>query len=147
MSLAKLKKSCRRQIATPSSPLLYKPVILSDSIGAKISQQIYHHTHREIYWWCKGGRTATKAAEWINENLETEVQLINGNLWLYILIGTCDFTSLDKSTRFITLKYQNTSEIVEHLVCKYKEIIKKLKELSLNSQAITNTILLNRCME
>lgn len=134
MSLAKLKKSANRPIPTPEGPQKYKPVLLGDSIGAKIQKQKFHPQHRDITWWCEGGRNANSALSWIEENLETELQLIEKDIWLYILIGTCDFTDLNRKTRSIKIKYQNTQEIVDHLIAKYKQIIKHLEKLSPNSK-------------
>ena len=135
MSLAKLKKSIKRPIPAPSTKRLYRPAVLGDSISGRLRQQTSHQTHREIYWWCQGGRSAADAVNWVKQNLETEVQLINDKLWLYIQIGTCDFTSLDRSTRYISLKYLQNTEVVEYLINKYKEIIKILTDLSPESKS------------
>lgn len=134
MSLIKLKKSASRPIPTPEGPQKYKPVLLSDSIGAKIQKQKFHQQHREISFWCEGGRNVNSAVSWLEDNLETELQLIDRNIWLYILIGTCDFTELNKRTRQIKIRYQDTQDIVEHLTTKYREIIKQLEQLSPHSK-------------
>ncbi|VDI78569.1 Hypothetical predicted protein [Mytilus galloprovincialis] len=135
MSLAKLKKSYKRPIQIPTTPREFRPIVIGNSIGGRLRQQASLPLHSEIHWWCKGGRTVVQALDWLKQNLDTEVQLITGNIWLYIIIGTCDFTAFDRKTKYITLKYQNTEELVEHLVKSYKEIIQILKGLSPGSQA------------
>ncbi|CAG2233223.1 unnamed protein product [Mytilus edulis] len=47
---------------------------------------------------------------------------------------TCDFTELNKRTRQIKIRYQDTQDIVEHLTTKYREIIKQLEKLSPHSK-------------
>ncbi|CAC5361739.1 unnamed protein product [Mytilus coruscus] len=52
-----------------------------------------------------------------------------------VTTGACDFTIFDRKTKYITLKYQNTEELVEHLIKSYREIIEILKGLSPGSRA------------
>ncbi|CAC5401879.1 unnamed protein product [Mytilus coruscus] len=58
MSLVKLKKNANRPIPSPEGPQKYRPVLLGDRIGAKIQKQKNHSQHRNITWWCEGGRNA-----------------------------------------------------------------------------------------
>ena len=132
MSLIKLKKSNRRPIPVSQNQRQHKPVFLG--IGKRLQQQSYHIQHREIGWWCGGGRNSNKAVKWMKDNLETELQLINQTIWLYVLIGTCDFTNSNPSTKIIDLKYTETKEIVNHLVNNYKQIQQLLETLSPNSK-------------
>ncbi|CAG2196903.1 unnamed protein product [Mytilus edulis] len=48
--------------------------------------------------------------------------------------GVLDFTELNKRTRQIKIRYQDTQDIVEHLTTKYREIIKQLEKLSPHSK-------------
>ena len=134
MSFIKLKKSNRRPIPVPQNQRQHKPVFLGDSIGKRLQQQSYHIQHREIGWWCGWGRNSNKAVKWMKDNLETELQLINQKIWLYVLIETCDFTNFNPSTKIIDLKYTETKEIVNHLVNNYKQIQQLLETLSPNSK-------------
>lgn len=140
MSLIKLKKSNRRPIPVPQNQRQHKPVFLGDSIGKRLQQQSYHIQHREIGWWCGWGRNSNKAVKWMKDNLETELQLINQKIWLYVLIETCDFTNFNPSTKIIDLKYTETKEIVNHLVNNYKQIQQLLETLSPNSEVTFLTI-------
>lgn len=140
MSLIKLKKSNRRPIPVPQNQRQHKPVFLGDSIGKRLQQQSYHIQHREIGWWCGWGRNSNKAVKWMKDNLETELQLINQKIWLYVLIETCDFTNFNPSTKIIDLKYTETKEIVNHLVNNYKQIQQLLETLSPNSKVTFLTI-------
>ncbi|CAG2235289.1 CPS40 [Mytilus edulis] len=68
------------------------------------------------------GRTIQQSIAWLKANLDTEIQLI-GDIWLFVWIGTCNLTSIDKNTRYISLSSFNNTEIVQQITQGYKEII------------------------
>lgn len=64
--------------------------------------------------------------DWLKEHYETEFQLLC-DIWLYVWIGTCDLTSRDSSTGYITLTSTRDESIIEKISEGYQEIAKILQ--------------------
>ncbi|CAC5397669.1 unnamed protein product [Mytilus coruscus] len=122
ISLIKLTKFGNKRIEGPTGKRTFRPVILADSKGVRLQQQFIHKDQSNIIWWCKRGRKVHEAIDWLKTNLETEIQLI-GDIWLYIWVGTCNLTSLDRSTRYICLSSSKSQETVDQITTTYKDII------------------------
>ena len=92
-----------------------------------LRNQTNHQYHSEITWnwWCEGGRNIKRTIDWLEENFETEFQL-HGDIWLYVWIGTCDLTSRDSSTGYITLTSTRDKSIIEKISEGYQEIARIL---------------------
>lgn len=136
MSSIKLKKSYNKPIKQPTGSKKFIPVVFGDSIGKRLEQKVLQPLHKELKFWCEGGRTTTKAVTWIDDNLETEIQLLDNHnkILLYVQVGICDLLTLDKSTGYNTLKYIKTEEAVKDIKANYKKIINKLHEVSPESK-------------
>ncbi|CAG2226102.1 unnamed protein product [Mytilus edulis] len=102
--------------------LLYERQIAK---GTKLQSQFVHSQQSNITWWCQRGRTIQQSIAWLKANLDTEIQLI-GDIWLFVWIGTCNLTSIDKNTRYISLSSFDNTEIIQQITQGYKEIINLL---------------------
>ncbi|CAG2239405.1 unnamed protein product [Mytilus edulis] len=122
MSLSKIIKFGNKSLDPPQGRRTHRPVILADSKGTKLQSQFVHSQQSNITWWCQRGRTIQQSIAWLKANLDTEIQLI-GDIWLFVWIGTCNLTSIDKNTRYISLSSFNNTEIIQQITQGYKEII------------------------
>jgi hypothetical protein len=114
MSETKLSKYLQKTVVNvPAGPRLRIPVILSDSKGFSLRNQITHPFDNNIVWWCKKGAKIEGSLAWLKRNIDRNLQNL-GDIALYVWLGTCNLTSKDKS-RFISLSSQN-NETIDHII-------------------------------
>ncbi|CAG2200710.1 unnamed protein product [Mytilus edulis] len=93
MSEGKLKKYLKRPLPPIIGNKLLTPVILTDSKGFGLWDQVSTQVELEIRWWCKSSRTSQKGFTWLQQNIAQNIERI-GNIHLYVWLGTCDLTTM-----------------------------------------------------
>lgn len=113
MSFSKLVKFNQAPRGLPNGIRTLVPVILSDSKGFSLKNQITNHpVDQSIEWCCESGAQTYDRVEWLSKNIERLVNNL-GNIHLYVWLGTNDLTTIDKSTKHISLKHEDNSTIQE----------------------------------
>ena len=70
MSETKLSKYLQKTVVNvPAGPRLRTPVILSDSKGFSLRNQITHPFDNNIVWWCKKGAKIEGSLAWLKRNI------------------------------------------------------------------------------
>ena len=100
------------------------PVVLSDSKGNWLKQQISHPPESELKWWCKCSSKSGDSLRWLRRNIKNKIQHL-GNISLYVWLGTCDLTT--KNNKYISLTSFN-DKIIDSVVDNFKEIIELFRE-------------------
>lgn len=95
-----------------------RPVVLSDSKGGYLRNQVYHPKDRQIIWWNKSGENIHQRLHWLEENIGNKITEL-GDIHLYIWLGTCDLTSKNKDGT-ISLASQHP-EAVENIFTKLQK--------------------------
>lgn len=120
MSLLKLNK----YLSKPDEPLegnrKLVPVLFSDSKGRYLEGQIRPGISQQIKFWNVSGRTTADGMKWLQDNLPVKVGHLD-NISLYVWLGTCDLTTYDRETRYLTLK-SNPEEVINSSIQNLKEI-------------------------
>ena len=99
MSNNKLIKFLQRPLKHPYPRTRGRtPVILSDSKGRYLEDQVVTHYETEIVWLYKSGATITEGRIWLEKNLHQIIQQY-GNISLYLWFGTCTLTRKIPQTR------------------------------------------------
>ena len=110
MSDRRLKEQALRlrpdPIITPTRTL----VLLSDSKGFTLKEQIKINPESYIEFWCKKGATAEDRLDYLQENLSHSLIRLN-QITLFVWIGTCNLTT--KSDGFIELASTNRNSAFE----------------------------------
>ncbi|CAC5389908.1 unnamed protein product [Mytilus coruscus] len=124
MSEIKLEKFSNKPIIEPiiEGVKTYTPIIYSDSKGTSLRENIFHPLQENIVWKCFKGSKSRDSVKWLEKNIKSLVLKYN-RIWLYIWIGTCDITTLDRSTFLINLTSEDTSEIVEQITTNFQLIV------------------------
>lgn len=66
---------------------------------------------RTIIWKCAKGRNSSEGVEYIRRNIDNWIRQYS-SIWLYVQLGTCDFTTLTKdSHRYLNLDIVPEGEI------------------------------------
>ncbi|CAC5418220.1 unnamed protein product [Mytilus coruscus] len=103
------EKKVRDYLQTPRSLTVGKrylrPVVLSDSKGVYLKDQVRHPEDRQIIWWNKRGTNIQNSLHWLEKNIKNKINEL-GNIHLYIWLGTCDLTTKNKD-RTISLASQH----------------------------------------
>lgn len=112
MSAIRLRKNIKNY--RPAHSLQWTPIIVTDSKGKYLrnSNTNTDQTDTKIHWYGRGGFTTTNAVNFLtNEKLRTLLRH-NGRISIYIFLGTCDFTVLERKRiirlRKPTFKYLRT---------------------------------------
>jgi hypothetical protein len=103
------------------SPLLTPPrvpVLLSDSKGFNLKQQVRVNPESCLHFWCESGATAGNRLQFLKDNLQHELQNLN-LITLYVWVGTCNF--IRKEGDFIYLVSKDNST-VDNLISELKGI-------------------------
>ena len=120
MTENKLRKFISKPREPPSGKRTHQPIILTDSKGNYLKKYACHDVEKQIVWLPKSGAKIEDSTQWLKSNISKKI--INyGDIWLYVWIGTCNFTS--KNKKYISLKSENDEE-VDKIISKYNEIIK-----------------------
>ena len=123
MSKGKLQKYLARPFEIPTGSKTITPIILSDSKGFNLKEQVTNIVEQNIKWWCKPGRDSTQTLNWIRQNISDQIGHYD-KIALYIWIGTCGLTR--KNKQYISLANHDNSSlntIKEH----FEEIAKILQ--------------------
>ncbi|MES9884548.1 MAG: hypothetical protein ABW185_27195 [Sedimenticola sp.] len=134
MSVGKLNKYLERNqepvsIGGPTKTL----IIVTDSKGNKLRNNVSSIFEREIIWQAKPGRTSKQATFHIKNNIERWVERYK-NILVVLWTGTCDLTrktgifvdlnsSEEDSVQSIIAEYENVSEFIAN---KFKDHAKLL---------------------
>ena len=124
MSETKLVKYLQRPVAPVNDSLNYTPVILSDSKGFCLRNQITNPVDRHIKWWCKSGSKVQDSYSWLNNNIHSRIKNI-GKIHIYIWLGTCNLTT--KCKKKITLNSQG-DQTVDYIVQYFNKFIELLNQ-------------------
>lgn len=95
------------------------PVLLSDSKGSYLKDQVTINPETFIKFWCKSGATAEDRLQYLKQNLEAHIETYT-NITLFVWLGTCNLTS-KKSEGYIELTSKDNSAAYQ--------LIETLKEL------------------
>lgn len=124
MSETKLKKyliKARKTFKPPTGRLKRKPVILTDSRGFTLQDAINHPFDQNITWWCKSSVKIEDSFKWLKRKLPTKLYEL-GDITLYIWLGTCNLTTKDSTSKYLSLTSSN-NESVDHII-KHFHLIK-----------------------
>ncbi|CAC5378193.1 unnamed protein product [Mytilus coruscus] len=122
MSEGKLKKYLKRPLPPIIGNKILTPVILTDSKGFGLWDQVSTQVELEIRWWCKSSRTSQKGFTWLQQNIAQNIERI-GNIHLYVWLGTCDLTTYD--SKFISITSEQN--IIQQITDIYQQIVEFLK--------------------
>ena len=117
--------SLQRYLRTVRPPVLgirsYTPILLSDSKGYQLYNQVRHHTvDNSIIWW---GDSSYTTADGIDE-LKSKIARARrrfGNIWLYFWLGTCDLTCKERGQKYIDIRSE-TEITVNSLSSQYQQL-------------------------
>jgi hypothetical protein len=90
------------------SPLLTPPrvpVLLSDSKGFNLKQQVRVNPESFLHFWCESGAIAGNRLQFLKDNLQHELQNLN-LITLYVWVGTCNFTRKEGHFIYLSVKGQ-----------------------------------------
>lgn len=114
MSENRLKKSGqffqvrKKDIAEKKS--LSKPIILADSKGKYIQRAITTEASLGIQFCSEGGWKVQQVIDWAEKKLGGICRR-HKQVTIYIWLGTCDLTDLNKSSKYISLNSTNDSNV------------------------------------
>jgi hypothetical protein len=74
-----------------------------------------------IKWWYKSGQSSTQCLQWLKDNIEHKIGLLD-NITLYVWLGTCDITDFDRESKYITLK-KEPADAIHKLINILQEIV------------------------
>ena len=116
----KLNKFLQRSRLTPSGRPKLTPIIITDSKGFNLQSQAFTSAEKDLTWYCMRGARIRNCREWIRESIDAIIEE-EGNIWVYIWAGTCDFTA--KNGKYISLRTHDTESIVEDFISEANLII------------------------
>ena len=121
MSATKLTKYLQSNPSVgipPVSQKLAVPVVLSDSKGVRLQNQVQSPVAQNIVWWAKKSRTTQEGLTWLRSNIQQKLTLL-GNIHIYVWLATCDLTHKTSGGRIALSAVDNTTEIIDT----YKQFI------------------------
>ncbi|VDI11084.1 Hypothetical predicted protein [Mytilus galloprovincialis] len=117
MSETKLAKYLRtHNFVPPTGQTRRRPVILSYSKGFSLRNNIISPFDQNIIWWCKKGVTIEQSFAWLKRNLPTKLYEI-GDIALYVWLGTCNLTTKEKSSKYISITTDNSDTVDKVISC------------------------------
>jgi len=121
------EKKLRDYLQTPRSPTVgsraLRPVILSDSKGNYLKDQVHHPEDRQIVWWNKRGTNIKNSLHWLEKNIKSKIKEL-GNIHIYIWLGTCDLTTKNKNgTISLATQHFETSKNIFEQLQKFKLLL------------------------
>lgn len=117
---SKLRTQIEKLRLEPRVQPVRVPVLLSDSKGFNLKNQVRVNPETFIRFWCKAGATAEDRLQYLKDNLQPELQILH-NITLYVWLGTCNLTLKDKEGKFLKLSSRDNSAVL-NLISKFKEI-------------------------
>ncbi|CAG2233857.1 unnamed protein product [Mytilus edulis] len=101
------------------------PIIISDSKGSYLRDQVVHSLDKNIHWQCKSGTTIQDQLKWLKTNINNKVKQV-GDISVYIWSGTCNLTTRDKNG-YISLR-STSDDTVQLILDKFHECIDIVKK-------------------
>lgn len=120
MTESRLIKYLNKPRQAVNGTIRLTPVIISDSKGISLREQVDSHIGRQIQWWCKSGAKTQESLSWFNSKIANRIASF-GNLSIYIWLGTCNLTTRDKNG-YISLTSDN-EDTVQFILDKYQEFM------------------------
>lgn len=68
----------------PSAQRNKNPLVISDSKGRYLKEQVQLPAGNQIKWFCESGRTTLKGLKWLQQNLDRTVEQYNNIIHIYI---------------------------------------------------------------
>ena len=97
-------------------PLRITPIVISDSKGVYLEQLCRSQIERDIVWKCVRSRNSSAGLEYISSRINSWIRQY-GHIRLYVLLGTCDFTTLSKGhERYLNLNENKPGEIQDSVI-------------------------------
>lgn len=118
MNINKLRKQIDKLRLDPLVQPTRTPVLLSDSKGFNLQNQVRVNPESFIQFWCEAGATAENRLNYLKDNLAHHLQSFR-NITLYVWVGTCNLTS--KNGNLIQLASHDNSAATG-LISTLKEI-------------------------
>lgn len=120
MSKPKLLKSIQQiKCDVEGKHKVATPVLLSDSKGYYLKDEVSTELESTIKFRCKRGRKTKDAIDWFKQSVDSELKRYP-KIHLYVWLGTCDLTV--KSHRFISLR-SVSDETVNYLEQQFQKLI------------------------
>lgn len=100
--------------------LEYTPVVVSDSKGNYLLDQVDQHYYPEncIVWWAKSGASTEERYRWIKNNIR-DLKATHNKIHIYFWTGTCDLTFKNKKSIHLASREEG---IVEDLITTFKKV-------------------------
>lgn len=125
MSESKLIKFLQKPLVNAKGKLQRIPVILADSKGFYVRDQVNNQIDRNIRFWCKGGSRIQDSYNWLKRNINSKIQY-TGDIHLYVWLGTCNLTSKNKNGKLaLTMQNDDTIEFITAYFHKFIELMKR----------------------
>jgi hypothetical protein len=100
-----------------------RPVILFESKGDYLKDQVLHPEERQIVWWNKRGTDIKHSLHWQEKNIKSKINEL-GNTHLCIWLRTCDLTTKNKDgTISLVTQHSETSKNVFEELKKFKLLL------------------------
>lgn len=125
MSFKKLQRNIDKR-AELEGPLIWKPVIISDSKGRYLKD--CGSSENQVLWCYKSGSTTLDRFTWLSQNLDKLI-VKYGKIHIYVWTGTCDMTS--KEHRYIHLKSGNPLTTFQASVEKIVQLVNEKPDVRL----------------
>ena len=77
MSVSQLQKQIDKLRLPPLVQPIRTPVLLSDSKGFKLKNQVRVNPESFLEFWCEAGATAQNRLQYLKDNLQNELQRLN----------------------------------------------------------------------
>ena len=129
MTDTNIRKSIKRiKINTDHKKRKYTPVILSDSKGEYVKQEICNPEALNIQFINRKGSTLTDSVLFIRNHLHKRIKRFK-HVHIYVWLGTCDITL--KQGKYIDLRYEkkDTQKLLNRIKHRYEDVIYALQHL------------------
>ena len=122
MSEEKIRDYLQTQRTPTVGNRFLRPVIISDSKGDYLKDQILHPEDRQLSGGTKEEPTK-HFLHWLEKNIKSKINEL-GNIHLYIWLGTCDLTTKNKDgTISLATQHSETSKNVFEELKKFKVLL------------------------
>ncbi|OWF42392.1 hypothetical protein KP79_PYT05157 [Mizuhopecten yessoensis] len=137
MSENRLRKYLNRATSPPRGHRKFKPVILSDSKGNHLANHCSNEQELEINWCAKGGRKFEHGHRWLIENLPAKLTR-HGKVSLYVWLGTCNLTSVNKDYISLTTDLDETVNKIINTITEIRTLPERHENLKTTILEIPN---------
>jgi hypothetical protein len=123
MSEKKIQDYMQTQRSPTVGNRVLRPVIISESKGDYLKDQVLHPEERQIVWWNKRGTDIKNFLHWLEKNIKSKINEL-GNIHLCIWLRTCDLTTKNKDgTLSLVTQHSETSKNVFEELKKFKLLL------------------------